>query len=122
MLMVAAKQFRPQSSEARTNRMTNSDTWSPDEPQGSETFEASDESLDEEDRLDPGFAEAVQMDPSLDPSSQLDQLEMAEAGLELDDPEQMATLPGGGDDPDGIGEAPSRGRSWRSRVDDSASE
>lgn len=102
--------------------MTTSDTWSPDEPQGTETFEASDEALDEEDRLDPSFVEALQMDPRLDPSSQMDQLEMAEAGLELDDPEQMATLPGGGDDPDGIGEAPSRGRAGQSRVDDSDSE
>jgi hypothetical protein len=86
--------------------MDEGDTWSPDEPQGTETFEQSDEASDEENRLDPEFAEAVQLDPSVDPANEVDELELAEAGVELDDPGMMATLLGGGDDPDGIDEAP----------------
>jgi hypothetical protein len=83
--------------------MSASDDWSPDEPQGTETFEQSDEAFDEEDRLSPQFGEAVQGDPSIGPAEILDELELEEAGLELDDPETMATLDGGADDPDGEG-------------------
>ncbi len=43
------------------------------------------------------------MDPSLDPTLQADEREFEEAGAELDDPETMATLDGGIDDPDGVG-------------------
>ncbi len=86
--------------------MSNPTGWSPDEAQGTETFEQSDEAFDEEDRLDPSFLEDVEGDPSIDPSNQLDELELAEAGLELDNPETMLTLPGGGDDPDGIQQRP----------------
>lgn len=80
--------------------------WSPDEPQGNETFEQGDEAFDEEDRLDSNFAEAAQRDPSIDPANQLDELELEEAGLGLDDPEKMVALQGGGDDPDGVGGPP----------------
>ena len=76
--------------------------WSPDEPSGTETFEQADEAFDEEDRTHPGFGEEVQLDPSLDPALELDEVELEEAGLELDDPELIATLEGGGDDPDGF--------------------
>jgi hypothetical protein len=68
---------------------------------GSETFEQSDEAFDEADRLDPDFLEGVELDPSLDPAQSVDELELEEAGAELDDPEVLAVLPGGGDDPDG---------------------
>lgn len=84
--------------------MSTGHEWSPDQPQGNETFEQGDEAFDEEDRLDPNFAEAVQRDPSIDPANELDELELEEAGLAFDDPEAMVTLQGGGDDPDGIGE------------------
>lgn len=84
--------------------MSDRGTWSPDEPLGTETFEQSDEAESEEERLDPEFDEAEELDPSIEPANDMDELEAAEAGIVLDDPELIATLPGGGDDPDGIDE------------------
>lgn len=78
------------------------DDYSPDEPLGTETFEQGDEAIDEEERLDPAFLEDREIDPGLEPSLRLDETELAEAGVELDDPEKMATLDGGMDDPDGV--------------------
>ncbi len=86
--------------------MSNGDEWSPDRALGTETFEQGDEASDEQDRLDPDFADAVQSDPSIDPHNELDELELEEAGAALDDPEVMLTLQGGGDDPDGMGASP----------------
>ncbi len=83
--------------------MSENDEWSPDQPSGSDPFEQGDEALDEKAQLDSGFLEAVELDPSLDPTLQADQRELEEAGAELDDPEAMATLDGGIDDPDGVG-------------------
>jgi hypothetical protein len=83
--------------------MTQSDDWSPDEPLGTETFEQGDDALDDKEQLDPSFLEAVELDPSLDPTLQVDDRELEEAGAEFDDPEAMATLDGGMDDPDGLG-------------------
>jgi hypothetical protein len=83
--------------------MSSNDEWSPDEPSGTEAFEQGDEALDEETRLDPDLLEDLELDPSLDPTLLLDERELEEAGVELDDPEKMATLDGGIDDPDGIG-------------------
>ena len=60
--------------------------WSPDEPMGTETFEQGDEALDERDRMDPNFLEDLEEDPSLDPTLQVDELELEEAGANLDDP------------------------------------
>jgi hypothetical protein len=77
---------------------------SPDEPLGTETFEQGDEALDEQSRLDPDFLEDVEQDPSLDPTLLVDDLELEEAGAKFDDPEALATLDGGIDDPDGVGE------------------
>ncbi len=82
--------------------MSQSD-WSPDEPQGTETFEQGDDAIDESFRLDPDFIEELQQDPALDPNLQSDDLGLEEAGAELDDPEDLVTLDGGMDDPDGIG-------------------
>jgi hypothetical protein len=76
---------------------------SPDEPLGTEAFEQGDEAFDEASRLDPNFTEDVEGDPSLEPTLQGDNRELEEAGAELDDPERMATLDGGIDDPDGVG-------------------
>ncbi len=83
--------------------MSQNDEWSPDQPAGSEPFEQGDEALDEETRLDPGFLEAVELDPSLEPTLQTDSRELEEAGAELDDPEASAILDWGIDDPDGVG-------------------
>jgi hypothetical protein len=83
--------------------MSQNDDWSPDEPLGTETFEQGDDALDEESRLDPDFLEDVELDPSLDPTLQVDDRELEEAGVEFDDPEALVTLDGGIDDPDGLG-------------------
>jgi hypothetical protein len=83
--------------------MSENDDWSPDEPLGTETFEQGDDALDDQTQLDPDFREAVELDPSLDPTLQVDDRELEEAGAELDDPESMTSLEGGIDDPDGLG-------------------
>jgi hypothetical protein len=83
--------------------MSQNDTQSPDEPLGSEVFEQGDEALSEQSRMDPDFLEEVEQDPALDPTLQVDDRELEEAGLKLDDPEELAILDGGMDDPDGIG-------------------
>ena len=74
---------------------------------GPEAFEQGDEALDEESRVDPNFIEELELDPSLDPTLQVDSKELEEVGAELDDPEALVVLDGGIDDPDGIGEPPS---------------
>jgi hypothetical protein len=79
---------------------------------GAEALEQGDEALDENARLDPTFIEEVEGDPSLDPTLQADERELEEIGAELDDPEDLVSLDGGMDDPDGLGE-PSRRRSAR---------
>ena len=59
--------------------MSNSSEWFPDQDSGAESFEPGDEALDEEERLDPGFLEKLENDPSLDPSLLIDERErMAE--------------------------------------------
>jgi hypothetical protein len=94
--------------------MSENDEQSPDEPLGTETFEQGDEALDEESRIDPDFLEDLERDPSLDPTLLVDDLELEEAGATFDDPESMATLDGGIDDPDGVG----RPQGGRTRIDD----
>ena len=91
--------------------MSDSTDWSPDEPQGTEVFEPGDEALDDRTALDPSFLEAVELDPSLDPTLQVDDRELEEAGVEFDDPDALVTLDGGIDDPDGIGAPTDRERS-----------
>jgi len=66
---------------------------------GTETFDQGDDAADEASRLDPEFLEEMELDPSLDPHFQVDEKELEEAGAELDDPEQIATLDGLIDDP-----------------------
>jgi hypothetical protein len=90
--------------------MSQNDEWSPDEPSGSEPFEQGDEALDDKEQLDPEFLEALERDPSLEPSLQGDDRELEEAGAVFDDPEDLVTLDGGIDDPDGIGEPSARDR------------
>ncbi len=81
----------------------------------SEIYEQGDDAIDEASRLDPDFIEELELDPSLDPNFQIDEKELEEAGAELDDPEQMATLDGLIDDPDGLGGPTAR---TRDREDD----
>jgi hypothetical protein len=82
--------------------MSKGDEWSPDGQPGSEAFEQGDEALDEGTRVNPRLLEEIEADPSLDPALQLDERELEEIGAVLDDPEDLATLDGGIDDPDGI--------------------
>jgi hypothetical protein len=91
--------------------MTQNDDWSPDEPLGTEAFEQGDEALDDESRIDPNLIEEIEQDPSREPTLQIDDRELEEAGAEFDDPEGLVTLDGGIDDPDGLGEPTSRTRS-----------
>jgi hypothetical protein len=100
--------------------MTPNDEWSPDEPLDTETFEQGDEAFDEASRIRPIELEEVEQDPSLNPTLQVDDRELEEAGAEFDDPERMVTLEGGMDDPDGLGDpvlriAPQNGTAegWR---------
>jgi hypothetical protein len=83
--------------------MSQNDDYSPDEQLGTEAFEQGDEAADEETRLNPDFVEEVEGDPSLVPTLQADDREMEEAGAKFDDPENLAVLDGGMDDPDGVG-------------------
>jgi hypothetical protein len=78
-----------------------SDQWTPDEAPGTEAFEQGDEATDEESRIDPAFLEDLERDPSLDPTLQVDEEELEEIGAVFDDPEKLAVLDGGIDDPDG---------------------
>ena len=48
----------------------------PDDP--TETFEQSDEAIDDASALDPDFIEEIELDPSLDPSFQGDDKELEE--------------------------------------------
>jgi len=93
--------------------MSRTHDWSPDEALGTETFEQGDEALDEAAMADPSFTESVEQNPSLDPTLQVDERELEEAGAELEDPEDLVTLDGGMDDPDGLGELTNRGRARR---------
>jgi hypothetical protein len=87
--------------------MSENDAWSPDEPPGTGAFEQGDEALDEDSRIDPDSREEIEDNPSLDPTLLVDERELEEAGAEFDDPEDLVTLDGGIDDPDGAGERPS---------------
>jgi hypothetical protein len=89
-----------------TGDAVNDDRWSPDEPSGSEPFEQGDEALGDREQLDPAFGEDLEVDPSLDPTLVVDERELEELGATLDDPETIATLEGGIDDPDGVGGPP----------------
>ena len=93
--------------------MTQNDDWSPDGPLGTEAFEQGDEALDDDSRLDANLIEEIEQDPSIEPTLQVDDRELEEAGVEFDDPEALVTLEGGIDDPDGLGIPTSRTRSRR---------
>jgi hypothetical protein len=96
--------------------MTRNDDWSPDEALGTEVFEQGDEARDDDVRVDASLLEEIEQDPSLDPGLQVDERELEEAGAELDDPDLLVSLEGGGDDPDGGGE-PTPGAAIRGEDD-----
>jgi hypothetical protein len=82
--------------------MSETENWSPDEPLETETFEAWDEALDDEDARAPGEPGGPEGERSLDEQLIVDDAEVDELGLNLDDPERLAVLDGGADDPDGV--------------------
>ncbi len=86
--------------------MTSDRPTSDDPQQEAEAFAQGDEAFDESSNLGANFLEAVEQDPSLDPSNQVDLQELAELGSLLDDPEAKVTLSDGSDDPDGLSEPP----------------
>jgi hypothetical protein len=85
--------------------MSDTGDWSPDEPLETETYESWDEALDEDDEVDPSVP-GSEGERSLDRQLVVDDAEVEEAGLDFDDPERLAVLDGGIDDPDGLGTAP----------------
>jgi hypothetical protein len=97
--------------------MTRNDDWSPDEPLGTEAFEQGDEAIDDATRIDSNVVEDLEQNPALNPTLQVDERELEEAGAEFDDPERIVTLDGGIDDPDGLGE-PIRSPRGRPEGDD----
>jgi hypothetical protein len=82
--------------------MSGSDEWSPDDAPGTEAAEPWDEALDSEDELEPHGSLGAEGERSLDRQLVVDQAELDEVGAGLDDPERLAVLDGGIDDPDGI--------------------
>jgi hypothetical protein len=82
--------------------MSDGGGWSPDDPLGTETFEAWDEALDSADETDEEGLAPSEGERSIDRQLFLDEAEVDEAGVRLDDPERMAVLDGGADDPDGV--------------------
>jgi hypothetical protein len=86
--------------------MSDGSEWSPDQPLETEAFEGWDEALDAGDEGEPEGLAPSEGERSLDRQLFVDQAEEDEAGVGLDDPERMAVLSGGIDDPDGIETAP----------------
>jgi hypothetical protein len=87
--------------------MSGSDTWSPDEvgsdgQEGAEAVEPWDEALDATDEVTPDAPGDPEGERSLDTQLTVDQTELDEAGAGLDEPENLAVLDGGIDDPDGV--------------------
>ncbi len=83
--------------------MTESGDWSPDDQLDTETFEQSDEALDEEDAFSSASVDGPDVLAPRNQQLPVDDRELEEAGAQLDDPEQLAVLDGGMDDPDGVG-------------------
>ncbi len=83
--------------------MSGTGDWTPDESLDTETYDAWDEELDEQDVVTPDAAGDPEGERSLDRQLLVDDAEVEEAGVQLDDPEQLAVLDGGIDDPDGVG-------------------
>lgn len=82
--------------------MSNTADWSPDEPLDTETYESWDEDLDARDEITPDDVLDAEGERSLDRQLLVDDAELEEIGAQLDDPERIAVLDGGMDDPDGL--------------------
>lgn len=74
-------------------------------PDENEAFANLDESLDDEDAYGSAFIPGPEGERDLDTDLTVDQVELEEAGADLDDPERLSVLEGGMDDPDGTGPA-----------------
>jgi hypothetical protein len=82
-------------------------TDTPDEaPDDNETFANLDEALDDDDAYGSAFRRGPEGERDIDDDLTVDQEELEEAGANLDDPERLALIDGGMDDPDGAGPAP----------------
>jgi len=66
--------------------------------------------MSSEDMQDMQFADRLEQEPSIDPTMLVDQHELEEIGATFEDPELVATLEGGIDDPDGVDTPPVRHR------------
>ena len=88
--------------------MSGTEDWTPDESLGTETYDTWDEELDEQDVVTPDATGDPEGERSLDRQLLVDSAEAEEAGVQLDDPQRLAVLDGGIDDPDGVG-IPERG-------------
>ncbi len=83
--------------------MTDTDIFD-EPPDENEAFANLDESLDDVDGVRPGAGPEGGRD--LDADVVVDRTELEEAGAELDDPDRIALIDGGMDDPDGVGGPP----------------
>ena len=83
--------------------MSGTEDWTPDESLETETYDTWDEELDEQDVVTPDATGDPEGERSLDRQLLVDSAEAEEAGVQLDDPERLAVLDGGIDDPDGVG-------------------
>jgi hypothetical protein len=83
--------------------MSGTGDWTPDESLDTETYDAWDEELDEQDVVTPNATGDPEGERSLDRQLLVDDAEVEEAGVQLEDPEELAVLDGGIDDPDGVG-------------------
>jgi hypothetical protein len=90
--------------------MSGSGDWTPDESLDTETYDSWDEELDDQDVVTPDAAGDPEGERSFDRQLVLDEVEAEEAGIALDDPERLAVLDGGIDDPDGVGSPEQRAR------------
>jgi hypothetical protein len=71
-------------------------------PDENEQYESLDESLGDDDLPGPGGPRETDGGRNVDVELIVDQTELREAGADLDDPESLAVLDGGMDDPDGV--------------------
>jgi hypothetical protein len=90
--------------------MSGTGDWTPDESLDTEAYGSWDEELDEQDAVTPNASGDPEGERSLDRQLVVDEAEAEEAGIELDEPERLAVLDGGIDDPDGVGDPERRAR------------
>jgi hypothetical protein len=86
--------------------VSNGDSTPDQAPDDNEAFENLDEALDDEDAYGSAFRPGPEGERDIDDDLIVDQEELEEAGANFDDPERLALIDGGMDDPDGAGPAP----------------